>query len=149
MLCTGFVKLSLLAFYLQLSPQKWFRISICVSIAIVACYTIIITFLMLFNCNPPKKQYDFHVVGGSCIDAAILYMATAVSNIITDIILFVLPLPMVYQLHMPRIQKAGAVVVFGIGSLSVVRCNHALQLTDSSQNHCYVNHSSSTLASRS
>lgn len=128
MMCNGFVKISLLTFYLHLSPQKWFRVCTWISIGIVALYTIIITFLMFFNCNPPQKQFDFSVVGGSCIDAAILYMATAVSNIVTDVILFILPIPMVYQLHMPRFQKFGAIIVFGIGSAtvatSVVRLLH-------------------------
>lgn len=119
MLCNGFVKLSLLSFYLHLSPQRWFRVATWTSIVIVAIYTIIITFMMFFNCTPPSKQFDFSVQGGSCIDAAILYMATAVSNIITDVMLFLLPIPMVYQLHMPKIQKLGAIVVFGVGSATV------------------------------
>jgi hypothetical protein len=119
MLCNGFVKLSLLTFYLHLSPQKWFRVSVWISIGIVALYTVIITFMMFFNCSPPNKAFNFSVQGGSCIDAAILYMATAVSNIITDVMLFILPIPMVYQLHMPKLQKAGAIVVFGIGSATV------------------------------
>lgn len=120
MLCNGFVKISLLTFYLHLSPQKWFRTAVWASIVVVALYTIVITFMMFFNCSPPQKQFDFSITGGSCIDAAILYMATAVSNIITDVMLFLLPIPMVYQLHMPRPQKAGAIIVFGIGSAYVV-----------------------------
>ncbi|KAI5458203.1 hypothetical protein BGZ63DRAFT_432708 [Mariannaea sp. PMI_226] len=119
MLCNGFVKLSLLTFYLHLSPQKWFRTSVWISIGIVAVYTILITFMMFFVCNPPRKAFDFKVEGGTCIEAGILYIATAVSNIVTDSILFVLPIPMVYQLHMPRIQKVGAIVIFGIGSLTI------------------------------
>ncbi|WAO95525.1 Hypothetical protein NCS54_01315100 [Fusarium falciforme] len=98
-LCNGFIKLSLLSFYLHLSPQRWFRIA--------------------FLCIPPRKAFDFKVEGGSCTDGAILYMATAVSNIVTDVILFVLPIPMVYNLHMPKIQKFGAIIVFAIGSLTV------------------------------
>lgn len=117
MLCNGFVKLSLLAFYLHLSPQRWFRVAVWTSITLVAVYTTVITFLMFFVCNPPRKAYDFKVQGGSCFEAAILYMATAVSNIVTDTILFVLPIPMVYQLHMPKVQKLGAIIVFGIGSM--------------------------------
>lgn len=73
--------------------------------------------MMWFLCNPPRKAFNFKVEGGSCTDAAILYMATAVSNIVTDVILFVLPIPMVYNLHMPKIQKLGAIIVFAIGSL--------------------------------
>ncbi|KAH6974239.1 hypothetical protein BKA56DRAFT_645444 [Ilyonectria sp. MPI-CAGE-AT-0026] len=119
MLCNGFTKLSLLSFYLHLSPQKWFRVSVWTSIVIVAIYTIVITFMMFFVCNPPRKAFDFKVVGGSCTDAAILYMATAVSNIVTDVILFVLPIRMIYKLHMPKIQKFGAIFVFGVGSVTV------------------------------
>ncbi|KPM40576.1 hypothetical protein AK830_g6011 [Neonectria ditissima] len=119
MLCNGFTKLSLLTFYLHLSPQKWFRVAVWCSIAIVAVYTVVITFMMFFVCNPPRKAFDFKVQGGKCTDAAILYMATAVSNIITDGILFVLPIRMVYKLHMPTAQKIGAIVVFGIGSFFI------------------------------
>ncbi|KAI9150599.1 Efflux pump DEP3 [Paramyrothecium foliicola] len=119
MMCNGFVKLSLLTFYLHLSPQKWFRVAVWISIGIVAVYTIIITFMLFFNCVPPRRAFDFSIKEGKCIDAAILYMATAVSNIITDVMLFVLPLPMVYRLHMPKAQKVGAVLVFGVGSVTV------------------------------
>ena len=80
MLCNGFVKLSLLTFYLHLSPQRWFRIAVWFSITVVALYTIIITFMMFFNCNPPDKAFNFKVTGGNCIDAAILYMATEIGR---------------------------------------------------------------------
>lgn len=119
MLCNGFTKLSLLTFYLHLSPQKWFRYSTWTAIVIVALYTTIITFMMFFQCSPPRKSFDFTMEGGDCINAGVLYMATAVSNIFTDVILFILPIPMVYQLHMPVQQKVGAIVVFAIGSVYV------------------------------
>lgn len=115
MLCNGCTKLSLLTFYLHLSPQKWFRVCVWTSIVIVSLYTIIITSLLFFHCTPPQKAFRFETEG-TCIDVAILYMATAVSNVVTDLILFALPIPMVYQLHMPAQQKIGAIVVFGIGS---------------------------------
>lgn len=120
-MCNGLVKLSLLVFYLHISPQKWFRISVWATTAIVGLYTVVISALFLFNCVPPRKQFDLKVEG-SCFDPGPLYIATAVSNIVTDIILILLPIPMVYQLHMPRPQKIGAVVVFGIGSVYVLTC---------------------------
>lgn len=89
------------------------------SLAIVAVYTIVITLLMFFGCTPPQKAFQFKTTG-QCINAGILYMATAVSNIITDTMLFVLPIPMIYNLHMPLKMKIGAIVVFGIGSMYVV-----------------------------
>ncbi|KAF5250827.1 hypothetical protein FANTH_4018 [Fusarium anthophilum] len=118
MLCNGFTKLSLLTFYLHISPQKLFRIAVWVFIGIVSLYTFGITLTMLLVCNPPRKAFEFKV-GGQCIDAAILYMATAVSNIATDVILFILPIPMIYNLQIPRKQKAVVVVVFGIASITI------------------------------
>ncbi|OLN85657.1 hypothetical protein CCHL11_08307 [Colletotrichum chlorophyti] len=119
MLCNGFTKLSLLAFYLHLSPQRWFRIAVWAGIVIVSLYTACITLLMLFHCSPIRKSFDFHMVGGTCLDVGVLYMATAVSNIITDVMLFVLPMPMIFNLRMKMIQKIGAALIFGIGSITV------------------------------
>lgn len=74
---------------------------------------------MFFHCNPVRKAFDFQIAHGSCLDAGALYMATAVSNIITDVILFLLPTPLVLRLEMDRAQKIGAIVIFGIGSMYV------------------------------
>ncbi|KAL0940477.1 uncharacterized protein CTRU02_203240 [Colletotrichum truncatum] len=119
MLCSGFTKLSLLAFYLHLSPQKWFRIAIWIGITVVSLNTACITALMLFQCNPIQKGFDSTITGGSCLNAAILYMATAVSNIASDVMLFVLPMPMVFKLHMRMAQKLGLVIMFAVGSIAL------------------------------
>lgn len=116
MLCNGFTKLSLLTFYLQLSPQKWFRICVWIGIVIVSLYTGCITLLMLFHCNPIRKSFDVSVTGGSCLDVGVLYIATAVSNIATDVMLFLLPLPMIINLRMKTAQKVGAMLIFAVGS---------------------------------
>lgn len=121
MFCNGFTKLSLLTFYLHLSPQKWWRIAVWTSIGIVTLYASIISLIMFFHCQPISKAFDFKIQGGSCIDAGALYVATAVSNIVTDIILFVLPIPMIYQLRLGWVQKMGAIIIFGIGSMYVKR----------------------------
>ncbi|GKT54040.1 integral membrane protein [Colletotrichum tofieldiae] len=119
MLCNGFTKLSLLTFYLHLSPQRWFRAAVWAGIVVVSLYTGCITLLMLFHCNPIRKAFDFTITGGTCLDVGVLYMATAVSNIITDVMLFVLPMPMIFNLRMKMAQKIGAVFIFAIGSVFI------------------------------
>ena len=134
MLCNGFTKLSLLTFYLQLSPQRWWKIAVWIGIAVVATATTVITFMTWVHCNPPEKAYKPLMLEGSCLDAGILYIATAVSNIVTDIYLFCLPIPMVLQLKMSSFQKAGAIMIFGIGSMtvatSIVRLVYLLKVLD-------------------
>ncbi|KAK2035094.1 integral membrane protein [Colletotrichum zoysiae] len=119
MLCNGFTKLSLLTFYLRLSPQRWFRISVWAGIVVVCLYTGCITTLMIFHCKPVRKAFDFKIVEGTCLDVGILYMATAVSNILTDIVLFILPMPTLFSLRMKMGLKLGAAVIFAIGSMTV------------------------------
>lgn len=79
-------------------------------------YTIGIFFSLLFACNPVEKSFNALVTEGTCISTASLYIATAVFNIASDVVLFVLPLPMISGLQMPRKQKLGLVFIFGIGS---------------------------------
>ncbi len=115
--CNGFAKLSLLTFYLQISPQTWFLTSVWTTIGIVVCYTPIITFLLLFSCKPVRMSWESSMDDGTCIDRPSLYIATAVANIVTDVILFLLPLRMILGLRMKRSQKAIAIFVFAVGSM--------------------------------
>ncbi|KAH0425150.1 integral membrane protein [Colletotrichum camelliae] len=119
MLCNGFTKLSLLTFYLHLSPQRWFRICVWIGIVVVSLYSGCITLLMLFHCHPVRKAFDFTINDGKCLDVAVLYIATAVSNIATDVMLFILPMPMIFNLRMKIAQKIGAMLIFGIGSITI------------------------------
>lgn len=134
MLCNGFTKLSLLTFYLQLSPQKWWKTAVWAGIGVVATATTVITLMTWIHCTPVEKAYLPLMQEGSCLDVGILYIATAVSNIVTDVYLFALPIPMVLQLKMSKFQKAGAIMIFGIGSMtvatSVVRLVYLLKVLD-------------------
>ncbi|KZL74142.1 integral membrane protein [Colletotrichum tofieldiae] len=116
--CNGMTKTSLFTAYLHISPQKWYRRAILVAIAMVATYTVIIASLLLFHCQPIRTNWDPYSPG-ECLNSAILYMAIAVSNIVSDVILFVIPIPMVLRLQMRPAVKVGAVLMFGIASMHV------------------------------
>lgn len=76
-----------------------------------------IMFALIFACKPIAKGWDVSITEGSCINRAGLYLATAIVNIITDIMCLVLPIPIVLKLQMPRIQKLGVLCMFGVGSM--------------------------------
>lgn len=87
---------------------------------LVVGYNIALVFPLIFTCTPMIKNFDVFVTRGSCLNRTPLYMATAVLNMATDIILLVLPIPMIVKLQMPRIQKAGLICIFGVGSATCV-----------------------------
>ena len=45
-------------------------------------------------------------------------------NCISDLFIFLLPLPMVWQLHLSRKAKLGVTVVFMGGAMQVIKCSH-------------------------
>ncbi|KAG9186348.1 hypothetical protein G6011_02904 [Alternaria panax] len=112
--------LSLLLFYLRLSHIHWFRLCVYASMFLVVGYNIALVFPLIFACTPFRRNWDVTITEGSCIDRTPLYMATAVLNMATDILLLVLPVPMVVKLQMPRAQKAGLICIFGVGSLTCI-----------------------------
>ncbi|OHE94965.1 hypothetical protein CORC01_09759 [Colletotrichum orchidophilum] len=117
-MCNGFTKTSLLPAYLNISPQKRYRNAILTAIAMVATYTVIIASLLLSQCQPIRTNWDPYTIG-TCLNSAVLYMAIAVSNIVSDVVLFITPIPMVLRLQMRPAVKIGAVLMFGIASITV------------------------------
>lgn len=84
---------------------------------VVVSYTIGIFFSLIFACKPIEKSWDVTITTGSCINRPALYITTAVLGVATDVVLLVLPVPMVLKLQMPVLQKAGLLLMFAVGSL--------------------------------
>ncbi|WKT43454.1 hypothetical protein QSH57_008290 [Fusarium oxysporum f. sp. vasinfectum] len=118
--CTACSKMALALFYRRLSPQRWWKWSVYSVFFLVAGYNLAILLVILFGCTPFKKSWDLTILEGSCVDRGAVYICTAALGILSDLILLVMPLPMILQLQMPRRQKAGLVVLFVIGSATLV-----------------------------
>ena len=88
MICGSSAKLALLIFYLRLSPHQWFIWAVWATIGVIAIYSPILFFTQIFVCKPVAKAYAvIHPYDGKCFSQAALYIALAVANIITDILL--------------------------------------------------------------
>jgi hypothetical protein len=115
-LCGALAKMSLLVFYLRLSPQRWYKVSVWATMALVGCYSIGLFFSLVFACTPIESNWDLTITG-HCVNRPSLYIATAVTNILSDLIIFALPIPMIVKLKITRRQKYGLFFIFSIGSL--------------------------------
>lgn len=76
------------------------------------------------TCSPPQKQWDASIKG-HCLDNVALYIDAAALNVVIDLVILVLPLPMLGQLHVSLRQKfklAGAfVVAYCVIIISILR----------------------------
>ncbi|KAK8064330.1 hypothetical protein PG994_006968 [Apiospora phragmitis] len=123
-LAGSFAKLSLLVVCLRLAPSGWFRACSWATVGLVLTHTVVLVFVMVFSCHPVRKSWDVSIPAaeGFCIDVVKLYFATAVANIITDMVLFVLPICLVSQLQMPKVQKIGVAIIFTFAS-AIIEAN--------------------------
>ncbi|KAM6512932.1 hypothetical protein FSOLCH5_010624 [Fusarium solani] len=112
--------MSLILFYRKLSPQRWWKWSVYFVLFLVAGYNISIFFAIIFGCQPFNKHWDVRVTEGSCVNRPAIYICTAALGIASDLLLLVMPMPMIMRLQMPPRQKAGLVLLFGIGSATLV-----------------------------
>ncbi|KPM44632.1 hypothetical protein AK830_g1897 [Neonectria ditissima] len=117
---TGFAKISLVLFYNKLSPQKWWKWSVCGTFILVVGYNVAIFFAVIFGCRPLQKHWTAEMTDGSCVNRPAIYIATAALGIFSDLVLLVLPIPMIVRLQMPPRQKAGLILLFTIGSATLV-----------------------------
>ncbi|PWY90326.1 hypothetical protein BO94DRAFT_623130 [Aspergillus sclerotioniger CBS 115572] len=87
---------------------------------IIAGYTIAITLSLIFACRPIAKNWDVSITTGHCIKRTGFYLATAITNTISDVMLILIPIPIVCRLRLPLAQKLGIGCMFGIGCLTII-----------------------------
>lgn len=68
------------------------------------------------NCVPIAKFWD-RSIQGYCLSFEALWFFNASMNILTDLALLTMPMPLLSQLQLPRMQKIALVGVFAIGGL--------------------------------
>lgn len=68
-------------------------------------------------CRPIRYRWDFAIKGASCGDETKLGLFIAIVNFLQDVIVVVLPMPILWNLQMAVSRKAGLTGMFGIGIL--------------------------------
>ncbi|KAK7955852.1 uncharacterized protein PG986_005074 [Apiospora aurea] len=111
-------KISILLLYRKLFPTPlihWASLATSVLIAAWAVATIMAGCLI---CQPISKNWDLFMTGGDCGDQVLSFTVTGVTNLITDVMVLVLPLPNLYKLQAPIQQRVVLVGVFSLGFLT-------------------------------
>lgn len=114
----GLVKISILIQYLRIFPSKPIRISCYVLIGLVSIYTIISTTLSAFSCVPVAFFWDTSIPGPhKCLSQLAFWFSNASFNILTDLAVLILPMPVIKSLRLGKQQKYALMGVFALGGL--------------------------------
>lgn len=110
-------KVSIILFYLRIFPEKKFRR---VAWAVLTlCLAAMIAFVLssVFECTPITRSWTGwdgeHE--GHCTHINAQGWANAGVNIFFDLVTIALPLPQIFRLKMSPRQKAGILLMFGLG----------------------------------
>ncbi|KAF4637484.1 hypothetical protein G7Y89_g596 [Cudoniella acicularis] len=113
-------KLSILYLYLKIFTTKTYRYSVYSIAAIIIASLIASTVVACNFCTPFPFIWDKTIPGGHCLDQAKASIWVSFPNIITDLAMLVLPLPVVWKLHTSKNQKIGLTVTFLAFSLGLI-----------------------------
>jgi fucose permease len=114
-------KSSILIFYLRLAKNSQFmlRVASYITLALSNIAGVVLTFLNAFQCRPARAAFTPELYG-KCFSVVTLYLCSAPVNIITDIAILVLPLPVLTRIQLPRREKLILVFTFSLGIFATV-----------------------------
>ena len=113
------LKTSVLISYNRIFENRAFRIiSYCVALEVglwgVACF--VGTFL---QCMPFQKIWD-RDLPGACINYPRLFILYSSLNLVTDAIIVIMPIPVIWRLQMAREKRVTVSIMFGLGGIVIV-----------------------------
>ncbi|KAF2110268.1 hypothetical protein BDV96DRAFT_464079, partial [Lophiotrema nucula] len=130
----GLTKLAILMQYQRVFPTQTFQRWCWAIIAVIIAYTIATVVACIFVCTPISIFWTGKP--GLCINEFASWFANAVINIVTDLIIIILPMPVVRKLKLGKRQKYLLMGVFAFGAvvciISIVRLHSLLVVTHSS-----------------
>jgi hypothetical protein len=110
-------KTSILLFYLNLAKnERIFKWATLATLAVVNLAGLALTFLNVFQCSPVSAAFKTPVPDTDhCQYIVVLYLSSAPVNIITDLAILFLPMPILTGMRLPRKQKIILIITFGFG----------------------------------
>ena len=114
-----FIKASILAFYIRLFPTRRFKIAVNIVLAYVFCWWVSTLFVTIFQCHPISDNWGTEPtqLGGCIPNINTFYSTAAFLNVIGDVLVLALPVPVVARLHMPVKHRVALLSIFLSGAL--------------------------------
>lgn len=112
--CISAVKLSVLCFYLRIFVNKYLRIATMAVMGFVCTWTTANILLLFLICRPFKANYDPTLSPGHCGNQIEAFISIGVFNIVSDVMICLLPIPTIWGLKTRRKMKISLTGLFTI-----------------------------------
>jgi hypothetical protein len=119
----GLAKISVLLFYRRIFRGTLFNVATWTVIGLVAAWMVAFFFANLLECLPISEAFvNAPGLGGNpkCINAIPMYLAQVYSDVVLDVLILAIPIPLVWKLHLPMQQRLAILGIFLLGMMYVV-----------------------------
>ncbi|MCJ1463804.1 hypothetical protein MMC07_002413 [Pseudocyphellaria aurata] len=119
--CVLTTKESILFLYLRLFNvgHPRFRRAVYIAISIVALYYAISIVITIFECRPVARSWD-KTIHGTCMNVGIFFYANASFNVVSDLMVMGLPVPVIAKLQLAKKTRIGLAFLFFVGTIATV-----------------------------
>ncbi|KAK0630351.1 hypothetical protein B0T17DRAFT_469900, partial [Bombardia bombarda] len=126
-----FSKVSIVLLYIHLFSFRWARICGQILLAIVVSSSVYMMISTFTACIPLESYWDYRVPSRYCHAQSIWWSNTGL-HMATDFLIFLLPMPVVWTIMLPKRQKLILCGVFGLGFvvcfISILRLQNLIQV---------------------
>ena len=118
-MCQGLIKVSICLTFIRIFFTRKFRIAATIVCCISIGWTISTILVGYLICTPLYSQWSLTVTG-TCGNETVAYISLGVHDVLTDIMVFALPMPMLYTLRIPFRAKVALMGAFCLGIFTIV-----------------------------
>lgn len=116
----GLIKMAILLQYYRLFVTKMRKITIWVMV-VIGCWATAMVLQSIFSCTPIEGFWNKKTdPPPHCIDDLPRWYIDAAGNIASDLVIFALPIPVLWSLQLPKVQRLSLIGVFCLGFLTCV-----------------------------
>ncbi|KAF4765332.1 hypothetical protein N7455_004913 [Penicillium solitum] len=113
-------KISILFLYLSIFPVTWV-VRVCwTTMGVIVAWTIGTILAGCLICRPFAYNWDQSIPGGSCGNQVTSFTVTGIINLLTDVVVLVTPMPLLYGLQMATYKKVTFITIFGLGAVTCI-----------------------------
>ncbi|KAI1415377.1 hypothetical protein F5Y13DRAFT_187481 [Hypoxylon sp. FL1857] len=112
-------KISILLFYFRLFPHNAYHIFLWAMMVFVGLTGLICSVVSIFQCSPVHKAWDVHVPG-VCFNRPAFFFSNASLNIFQDLVIYLLPSPILWKVNIPAKQRIALIGIFVVGGFVCV-----------------------------
>ncbi|KAJ5859158.1 hypothetical protein N7534_004435 [Penicillium rubens] len=113
------IKVSILLLYRRIFSVPKFQLASLLAGGLVLAWCLAVFITVLVQCRPISFNWNKNQ-SGTCISAKSFFFGNAISNLLIDVIILALPIPMVLQLQLRLSQKLTILGIFLLGEYKLI-----------------------------